>query len=155
MFRLGSRTATLEHSCATSLVLDKELRRTISEVLRHALSPLDHHLNFAFNIRFRCILMWNLSRLSIRQSRSLNPYSVKAANQSHHHHPAATLRARNYSSMPPQNVDTSIHHETTGLAAKLASQHSEPASSGLTLYSGWFCPFVSLCLKSSSRTYHA
>jgi glutathione S-transferase len=44
--------------------------------------------------------------------------------------------------MPPQSVDTHIHNSTSGLAALTAQSHSQPASTGLTLYSGWFCPFV-------------
>lgn len=36
--------------------------------------------------------------------------------------------------------DASIHPVATGPAAKLVSTHTTPAA--LTLYSGWFCPFV-------------
>lgn len=47
-------------------------------------------------------------------------------------------------------VDTSIHHCTTGRAADYAAAHSTPSQSHissnqfqyLTLYGGWFCPFV-------------
>jgi glutathione S-transferase len=42
----------------------------------------------------------------------------------------------------PQEVDTSLHPHTTGLASTLASQHASPSTSGLTLYGSWFCPFV-------------
>ena len=44
--------------------------------------------------------------------------------------------------MAPQSVDTTIHPHPTGLAETLASDHAKPATSGLTLYGGWFCPFV-------------
>jgi glutathione S-transferase len=36
--------------------------------------------------------------------------------------------------------DSNLHHEATGAAAKLVVAHKDPAP--LTLYSGWFCPFV-------------
>jgi glutathione S-transferase len=48
------------------------------------------------------------------------------------------------------SIDTSLHPHPTGLAAQLAEVHSHPAishpavgdSQYLTLYGGWFCPFV-------------
>jgi hypothetical protein len=36
--------------------------------------------------------------------------------------------------------DAEIHPRATGAAAKLVAAHQDPAP--LTLYSGWFCPFV-------------
>lgn len=38
------------------------------------------------------------------------------------------------------SVDTSLHAETTGRAAKFAAAHASPDP--LILYGGWFCPFV-------------
>src|ERR1700760_1064024 len=42
--------------------------------------------------------------------------------------------------MASQHPDSNLHPEATGAAAKLVAAHEEPAP--LTLYSGWFCPFV-------------
>jgi glutathione S-transferase len=39
-----------------------------------------------------------------------------------------------------QHPDSALHPQATGSAAHLVAAHKDPAP--LTLYSGWFCPFV-------------
>jgi glutathione S-transferase len=39
-----------------------------------------------------------------------------------------------------EHPDSKLHPRATGPAAKIVAAHQEPAP--LTLYSGWFCPFV-------------